>query len=129
MCKHIFQNYYFFKKIRNNEKSTNKGGSAIKDAFRSNKQEELSEIQQGFKAIEQQKKTLQNELAALQQKDASDKERSESETKVQEIKVKAEKEAKDVRDLQQQIEELSASMSKNTSASSGHEVILSTELP
>ena len=68
--------------------------------------------------------TLQNELATLQHKFASDKERLESETKVQQIKVKAEKEAKDVRDLQQQIEELSATMSKDTSASSDHEAIL-----
>ena len=63
-------------------------------------------------------------MATLQHKFASDKERLESETKVQEIKVKAEKEAKDVRDLQQQIEELSASMSKDPSASSDHEGIL-----
>ena len=47
------------------------------------------------------KKALQNELAPLHDKFASDKKRLESESKVQEIKVKAEKEAKDVRDLQQ----------------------------
>ena len=51
-----------------NGKSTNKEGSAIEDAVRGNKQEELSEMQQGFKAIEQQKKTLQNELATTQRK-------------------------------------------------------------
>ena len=63
-------------------------------------------------------------MATLQHKLASDKERLESENKVQEIKVKAEKEAKDVIDLQQQITKLSASMSKDTSASNDHEAIL-----
>ena len=43
-------------------------GSSIEDAFRANKEVELSEMQQNFKTSEQQKKTLQNELATLQHK-------------------------------------------------------------
>ena len=113
-------------------KSTNKGeGLAIKEAFKANTKEQLSEIQQKVKYLRQTKKILQIELATIQRKKESDKqieknkqERLESENKAQEFKVKAEKEADDVRDLQQQINELFASMSEDTSASGDHEAIL-----
>ena len=84
-----------------------------------------------MKDLGQKKKTLQIKLATIQRKKESDEqiernkqERLESENKAQEFKVKAEKEAEDVRDLQQQIKELSASMPEDTSASGDHEAIL-----